>query len=740
MSWLDTIKVALAIALGLALGCGDPEVTPGGAAGTSGVGGGTAGLRGAGGTPASDVPFLSELPTLEEYAALSAEGAEVKYLTSVEGTEPPSTLFQASACAFQNTSRFPYHLQFLRTFPDYAELSPARYEDLVLRRASRVMWGGRLKLFAATPHPKTGNLGVVSYTIYAGTQPSEALTVEDIREVDRKLKTCAPFAEERFVFTPEGAAQLLQVEPLREALLEHGVVIVEPALLRPGLSAEAYNEGEGYGYLTLVPPGADFDEVGPRDVVVCDAAPGDLSLVAGLLTVQPQSVVSHLNLRLREKAVPSASVPGIFENTLITGLANRLVRVSVSRAGVEVQPARLDDARAFWEARKPSVGDPQFDLETSDLRPFAALRAEDAAVFGAKAANLGELHGILAAENRVEGFAIPFKAFADFMQQNGLEAEVVALLADPLIYVDAVHKRARLSALRQRIRSGPLSEQVREALRDAAQAAYGDAAIHTRLRFRSSTNAEDLPGLSGAGLYESRSGCIADDLDADTLGPSECLTAEHETYLRAELERRTAEFDEHPERVHLLEILDDIISDLTEEKSADAAIRRVWSSLWSDRAFDDREYFGIDHRLVYMGIAVHPTFVGERLEAVVLTNLEPEREGSLYRVVSQLGEIGVVDPLDPTATPEVLGFRRSAEDSPYDVTLVSPSSLSPGGAPLWSDPALAELGRALFLVQDHFAQQIYPELDPLMLDIEVDVTMDGRIVLKQARPFATIGP
>jgi pyruvate, water dikinase len=63
---------------------------------------------------------------------------------------------------------------------------------------------------------------------------------------------------------------------------------------------------------------------------------------------------------------------------------------------------------------------------------------------------------------------------------------------------------------------------------------------------------------------------------------------------------------------------------LTEEKSALLAVRRVWASLWNERAFDDREYYGIDHSKVFMGVAVHPTFVGERLEAVVLTGLEPE--------------------------------------------------------------------------------------------------------------------
>jgi len=43
-----------------------------------------------------------------------------------------------------------------------------------------------------------------------------------------------------------------------------------------------------------------------------------------------------------------------------------------------------------------------------------------------------------------------------------------------------------------------------------------------KIRFRSSTNVEDAGNFSGAGLYDSFSGCLADDLDEDNLGPSIC--------------------------------------------------------------------------------------------------------------------------------------------------------------------------------------------------------------------------
>jgi hypothetical protein len=205
--------------------------------------------------------------------------------------------------------------------------------------------------------------------------------------------------------------------------------------------------------------------------------------------------------------------------------------------------------------------------------------------------------------------------------------------------------------------------------------------------------------------------------------------------LSGELAAREEELAAHPERTYLEDIIRDLEQDLSDEKSAYRAVRRVWASLWNERAFDDREYYGIEHRSTFMGIAVHPTFVAERLESVIATNLEPSSERPLYRVVSQLGEVGVVGPSDPTAVTEILTFRRGASEHPEDVTLVQPSSLVEGGASLWSEAALDELAGLLFGVQDHFAESVYPALDPLSLDLEVDVTRDGRTVIKQVRPY-----
>lgn len=136
---------SLAVAGLLASACTDANrlAPSGGGAGAGGEAGGGSG---------ADVEFLNELPTTEAYASLAAEAAEVKYLATVDGREPEAALAGAE-CLFQNTSKYAYHVEFLRTLPGYEGLSSERYADLVLRRESRTMWGGGMRLFPATLHP-----------------------------------------------------------------------------------------------------------------------------------------------------------------------------------------------------------------------------------------------------------------------------------------------------------------------------------------------------------------------------------------------------------------------------------------------------------------------------------------------------------------------------------------------------------------------------------------------------------
>jgi Pyruvate phosphate dikinase, AMP/ATP-binding domain len=439
---------------------------------------------------------------------------------------------------------------------------------------------------------------------------------------------------------------------------------------------------------------------------------------------------------LREKAIPNARVPDIYQNQVVSLLEGKLVHLVVEATSARIEPALSAAAEAFWASHRPPPRPLRADLDETRLREMSALRVADAVAFGSKAANLGELGQVLPAANRPgAGFAIPFVVYRDFIQQAGFEPQLAAFLGDPRTATDARFRRGKLAALRAAIEGATVPAELMARLAQSARATMGEGHERMPVRFRSSSNVEDGELVSGAGLHESARGCFADDADGDDLGPSACLADDERAAMAQQLEARLAEAAAHPDRTWLAAIIDDLQKDLSRERTAARALTKVYASLWNDRAFEERAYFGIDHRGAFMGVAVEPSFVLEKLDAVAVTNLESDPGRPLYRVVSQRDGQGVVRPADPTLVAETLTFRRGLDGRATEIKLVTLSSLSP--EPLWSDASLAELSSVLFAVHDHFTA-VYPPLPRRSFDLEIKLTRDDRIVVKQVRPY--LGP
>jgi pyruvate, water dikinase len=730
------MRLVAALSVVLSLGtaaCGDrdPSATDAGPDAPAADGGADA--------DAGEAPgYLTSLASTADLAllTLAATGGEVKYLAPVSGRAPVPGL--PAACYFQNMNRYSWHLLFLRSFPELADLAHDGYLALVLRKPSRRLWAGAVKPWPTVLHPRTGAPGVMAYSIYG---EDDSVDGDAVREVDAALRACITFAPGLLVFVPETPQQAAMLMAERAALAADGVASLFPQDLVPGIDHLAHSAGEGYGTLRVVPAGQPLRDYGPRDVVIVESAPNDISVVAGLITRNPQNVLGHVNLRLREKQVPNVTVPRIYEASWVRALEGQLVHLQADDTRFTLEAATLAAAQAFWDAHRPQVRPPVADLDVTALASFRTLRATDARGYGAKAANLGELTRVLDPPNRSEGFGIPFAHHRDLLRDTGLGADLATLLADPRLRTDAAFKRAQLKALRDRIKGAPFPPALFADLQAVIAQVFGAAGRTTKLRFRSSTNVEDLDSFTGAGLYDSKSGCLADDLDGDDLGPSACLSAAEQTALQAALADRRAELAAHPERSWLADIIDDLAGDVSEERPVRDAVRKVWASLWNERAFDEREYYGLDHRLAHMGIAVNPAFVLERASAVALSNLRVDDGPPLYRLNSQAGSESVVRPEDPTVVAELLTFRR--EGDPPAATRVGiqvRSSLLPDGATVWPAETLPEVARLLFRAHDHFATHVYPQITPLRLDFELKHDADGRVVCKQVRPFASSEP
>ncbi len=140
-------------------------------------------------------------------------------------------------------------------------------------------------------------------------------------------------------------------------------------------------------------------------------------------------------------------------------------------------------------------------MTTGYTRPLAELRRADAAEFGGKSANLGEL---LTAEIPVPpGFAVSASAYSTFVQETGLAGTIAAALSRaPVGDVSAIGAAAK--AIDEAMRFAPLPDALRAELgRRYEELARETGEERPAVAVRSSALGEDSEEASHAGQQES---------------------------------------------------------------------------------------------------------------------------------------------------------------------------------------------------------------------------------------------
>lgn len=483
------------------------------------------------------------------------------------------------------------------------------------------------------------------------------------------LAATMPLASGKLVYyVPEIArpAQAAEADQYRRAGL--GVVFDEQ--LAPERGFVALNPAVGYGLLRLMPPG---ERPGPREVVIYEAIPNELPRVAGIITTVAQTPLSHVNLRAVQDGVPNAYVLGALESTEIADYLDRYVRFEVAADGWNLREASLAEVEAFYASSRPTTANvPERDLSVRAIRPLAEIEFEDWRAFGVKAANLAVLGRLGLPDGTVpDGFAVPFYFYHEFMRQNDFYRRVEELLRDPEFRSDLDLQRDELGKLRKLIRSATMPRWMLDELR-TLQESYPEG---TSIRCRSSTNNEDLPGFSGAGLYDSRT--------------------------------------QHPDEGHIAK-----------------CIKQVYASLWNFRAFAEREFHRVDHLSTAMAVLTHPNYSAERANGVAVS-FDPVTGGEdAYYANVQLGEDLVTNPM-ALSTPEELLLRADGNHA-----LLASSNRLAEGVWLLTDEQRAQLRDHLEVIQEAFIELYAPlPAERFAIEIEFKITWDNRLAIKQARPW-----
>lgn len=587
----------------------------------------------------------------------------------------------ADALYFQNSQRYQIHYEFASTHlsGNGRPLVPALSE------------------FNKTEYYKPDRrfiLGAVTY--YEGPKawvfelsPYDTAPAEMINRAMTKLQAAAYFGP-ALAFHPTSSLVEIEAKKL-------------PASVRQTTTDDLYAQidyqpltlGKAMGRLHFMKAAQLATEYVPyRDIVVLDEVPNDISVVSGIVTEQFQTPLSHINVLSQNRGTPNMGLRNATKDSKLKALDGKWVELKVEASAWSVREVTMAEADTYWQAHKPTpVTLPALDLSVTGLWNVEDLVPEKAALrdelkkavlaFGGKAAH----YSILAKTTGVpvpDAFAIPVFYYDQFMRENGFFQRIDALLADATFQSDPSTRDKALAALRADMEKAPINAEFEKLLKAKLASDYPNQSM----RFRTSTNSEDLEGFPCAGCYESHTGDANDWAD----------------------------------------VLD--------------AVRETWSTIWLFRTFEERTYYGVDHRSVGMALLVHHNFPEEEANGVALTANPFDESGlepSLYVNVQWGGEAEVVHPPPGITSDEFLYFY----DLPNrPITYISHSNLVNDGETVLTTRQVYDLGTALKAIHERFSPAYGPAGgNKGFYAMDIEFKFDGakgetpKLFIKQARPY-----
>ncbi|MGH8037545.1 MAG: PEP/pyruvate-binding domain-containing protein [Stenotrophomonas sp.] len=257
------------------------------------------------------------------------------------------------------------------------------------------------------------------------------------------------------------------------------------------------NTGRAEGRIRIVRSEAQLRTLTPRDIPVLDEVPIALAPVAGLVTQRPSTLLSHVNLLAKGWGIPNVYVRDA--HNALRQYDGRWVALEVTNNDYRVTPLAGPPKRPTATATRPVARNlPRPDLSVVALKPLAALRARDSSHCGVKAANLGTLKTALPPAARVpDDFCIPVAHYQAMTQRLRIPQRLQELQRRPGFSTDPNVRRDALTALRAEIANAAPDAAFVRALDTQWKGQLKGAGVFVR----SSSNSEDLPGFSGAGLY-----------------------------------------------------------------------------------------------------------------------------------------------------------------------------------------------------------------------------------------------
>jgi len=266
----------------------------------------------------------------------------------------------------------------------------------------------------------------------------------------------------------------------------------------------ALNTGTAIGRVHIIDKLDDTVEIGDNEILILKELPLNLPPVRGIIIAKPSSPLSHVNILAKGWNIPNVYIKDA--DKLFRDYDTFVMKLSANLTDYSFDRASQDDIKEKFVSPDQQI--PPADLKTTKLAGLREMRKKDSIAYGAKSANLGEmLNKKLVGVTVPDGFSVPFHWYDKFMKENGFDKIIDALMDNNDFVHNPKFRRQKLDELRASIQKGNFDESLRTDLIAKWKTQLGAKPVFVR----SSSNSEDLPNFSGAGLYSSVPNVIAED-------------------------------------------------------------------------------------------------------------------------------------------------------------------------------------------------------------------------------------
>ncbi len=566
-----------------------------------------------------------------------------------------------------NSANFDFHYEFCQKYLDptiyLSKFNEENYGESSVNRKyllGNINYFGRLKTFALE------------------LSPSDQMQIGSIEQLITEIRVNSFLGPELKLML--STQRLIDLRSEFKGLVK----FLTPEDIYENMETQSVSEGLAIGRLRFV---ENFDvestTFSSTDILVIKETPLILPRVAGVIVAEFQTPLSHLSILGKNRKMPVLAMKNAFGNSSLLAFRDMNVQLEVKCGTYEIEKSDKSPNVSFSPKNKIEL---EFDLKVDTLIGVDHLNRKSENFAGNKARNFGWLYDISKNGNfrtPENAFAIPFHFYFEHIQKSKAKDLIAQLCKNPSDYQNPAKLEAHLSEIRKAILAEPINPHFLKLVENRVK----ESPKYLRMRFRSSTNAEDADGFSGAGLYASKTGEIG---NAD--------------------------------------------------KSVEKAIKTVWASLWSYPAYVEREYFNIDQSTVQMGVLAHRSFPEEEVNGVIITKNLYRKHYPGFVVNTQVGNESVVKPSSGVVCEQFICYAQTGRTiQPYEtvIDIITYSSLNKS-KPLMKEKEVQLLANEV----DKIKLEVYRKLgrshlyEDFGLDLEFKLdAVTRQLYIKQMRRY-----